>query len=431
VRKPVDADVKRLVLSALIVALLAAPASAAASWGPRQTLVTRGGGYGQGVALAGNARGDAIAAWEGSHGVRVAYARRGKAFGRPHPLKGAGDGSNPSVAIDGRGNALVLWSYFDKTDPEMPGQRDYGCCFGIRLSVRSAKTGQYRPAQLLTPIGHEVSRLAFAIEGGRIGVAWNQDFSTRIHARFGSRGHRLGHRVHVAGGAYPIGLALLRNGPAVTYLGAGARRASLHQVRVRHGHPVRSRRVSRQFSSYVDIAAATNARGQQVVALTPFDSDAYPFYAGARSVGGSFHLRRLSSTPSAFEPRAAIGPAGAAVVAWHTSLGKIFTAGGRPGERFGPARRFGKRPRDTYVAAMHLAVDSLGRGVLAWVDGPPDSKAAQARGAFRSRKGRIVQARNLGQADNVGQDPILDGRGRARVIWRNAETVRATRAHFP
>jgi hypothetical protein len=431
VRKPVDANVRRLLLSALAITLLAAPASAAASWGPRQTLVSNGGGYGQGVALAGNARGDAIAAWEGSHGIRVAFARGGRAFGHAHPLKGAGDGSYPRVAIDGQGNALVLWSYFDNTEPERPGQRDYGCCFGVRLSVRNAKTGHYRPAQLLTPIGHEVFRPAYAIENGRIGVAWNQDFSTRIHARFGSRGHRLGHRVPVGGGAYPIALALLRSGPAVTYLGAGQRRASLHQVRVRHGRAVRSRRVSRRFSAYVDIAAATNARGQQVVALTPFDSDAYPFYAGARSVGGSFHLRRLSGAPSAFEPRAAIGPSGAAVVAWHTSLGKIFTAAGRPGKRFGPARPFGKRPKDTYVAAMHLAVDALGRGVLAWVDGPPGSNAAQARGAFRSRGGRIVEARNLGRADNVGQDPTLDRRGRARVIWRNAETVRAIRARFP
>jgi hypothetical protein len=413
VRKPVGANVKRFLLSALAIALLAAPASAGASWGPRQTLVTQGG-YGQRVSLAGNARGDAVAAWLGSGGVRVAFAYRGKAFGRARALKGSAGGSNPQVAIDEQGNALVLWSYFDNTDPGRPEQRDDGCCFGVRLSVRSAKTGRYRPAQTLSPPGHQVRRLAYAIEAGRIGVAWTQGFSPRIQARFGRRGHRLGHRIPGDKGAYPIGLALLRSGPAVTYVEAGYPRVRLHQFRVRHGRAVRGRRVSRTFSSNVYVHAATNNRGQQVVA---WSSDNYPtsrLYAGARSVGGSFRIRRVSGAAPAYDPRPAIARSGATLVAWYTNTGQIFT----------------KRPKDTYVTDVQVGVNSLGRGVLAWVDAPP-GKNYHARGAFRSRGGRLVQARDLGLAGSIGEAPTLDRRGRARVIWRQAEAVRAVRARFP
>jgi hypothetical protein len=430
VRKAVDADVKRLLVSAVAIALLAAPASAGASWGPRQTLVRFNGGYAQDVALAGNARGDAVAAWQGSRGVQVAFAHRGKAFGPARELKGGADGSSPQVAIDEQGNALVLWSYFDNTDPGRPGQRDDGCCFGIRLSVRSAKTGRYRRAQTLTPPRHQVNSLAYAIEGGSIGVTWSQTYSPRIHARFGRPGHRLGHRIPGDKGSYPIGLALLRSGPAVTYVEAGYPRVRLHQFRVRHGRAVGSRRVSRTFSSNGYMAAVTNARGQQAVAWTSGDYPDYRLYAGVRSVGDSFRIRRVSGAAPAFVPQPAIARSGAAVLAWYTSTGQILTAGGRPGKPFGPGRPFGKRPKDTYIGAVEVGVNSSGRGVLAWVEAPPGGDF-HARGAFRSRGGRPVEARDLGLADNIGQEPPLDARGRARLIWRQRETVKAIRARFP
>src|SRR5881227_2654965 len=119
-RRAVGAEGKRLVLFALTAALLAAPASALASWGPRQTLDTRGTADAEDVALAGNARGDAVAAWEGKRGIAVPFAHRGKVFGHFHYAPRSGAGSAPQVAIDEQGNALVLWSYFDNTDPGDP-----------------------------------------------------------------------------------------------------------------------------------------------------------------------------------------------------------------------------------------------------------------------------------------------------------------------
>src|SRR3954452_5539506 len=111
-RRPVHANVKRLLLPVLTIALVAVPASADASWRPRQTLDTTLSHYGEDIALAGNARGDAVAAWEGERGIAVAFARRGKAFGHFRYAPRSSAGSAPQVGIDGQGNAIVLWSYF-------------------------------------------------------------------------------------------------------------------------------------------------------------------------------------------------------------------------------------------------------------------------------------------------------------------------------
>jgi hypothetical protein len=143
-------------------------------------------------------------------------------------------------------------------------------------------------------------------------------------------------------------------------------------------------------------------------------------------------MRRVSRRAPAFGPQLAIAPSGAALLAWSTYRGEIFSAGRRPGKRFGLARQFGKTVRNGYIPDLQIAVDSLGRGVLGWVQSRPGSKA-HARGAFRSARGRLLQPRDLGRADSMGNQATgaLDRRGRARLIWRRAATVKVTRARFP
>jgi hypothetical protein len=431
-RRAVGADVRRLLLFAVALAL-AAPASAGASWGPRQTLDTKGTAFAEDVALAGNARGDAVAAWEGRHGIAVAFARRGKAFRHFRYAPHSGAGSAPQVAIDDQGNALVLWSYFDNTDPGDPESRDEGCCMGVQLTVRNARTGRFRPRQNLTPIGHDVGTSAVAIRGGKIGVAWSQDFGSGIFARFARRGHRLGRRVQLKRGDSPVGLALLKSGPAVTYVGIGNGRARLREFRVRHGRAVRDRNVSPFFSESADFDVATNARGQQVAAWVSSDGTrGVPVHAGVRAAGGRFRMRRVSRRAPAFEPSVAIAPSGAALLAWRTYQGEIFTAGRRAGKRFALARKFGKTVRNGDISELQIAVDSLGRSVLGWLQSRPGTNG-HARGAFRSARGRKLQPRDLGRADELGNQATaaLDAHGRARLIWRRASTVRVTRARFP
>jgi hypothetical protein len=238
--------------------------------------------------------------------------------------------------------------------------------------------------------------------------------------------------VHVHGGQYPVGLALLKSGPAVTYLGAGESRVRLRQFRVRHGRAGHTRPVSPLFSYEADLGVATNARGAQALAWSRELGSTAPVYAGVRSAGGRFHVRRISRQTPAFAPLVAIARSGAALVAWNTPSDKIFAVSRRPGQRFGLARRFGSLPRGARVSDLQIAVDSLGRAVIGWVQSSP-GRDEHAFGGFRTAAGRLLQRHDLGRADNLGNQgtAAFDAHGRARLIWRRAAAVSAVRARFP
>jgi hypothetical protein len=432
-RRPVHADVKRLVLFALSAALLALPAAAVAGWRPPETLSIGSPRYVEDVTVAGNSRGDAVAAWQGRSSVAFAYAHRGGPFGGVHEIPGGHGGSAPRVAIDEQGNALVAWSYFDGTDPARPSQRDDGCCFGVRVNVRNAATGRFRRAQTLTPKGHDLSTPAVAIRRGQVALAWTQDANANVYARAAPRGHRLGRAVHVHGGREALDVALLKDGPFVTYLGNGSRSVRVHEFRVRHGRAAHKRTLSRRLSVYADASVATNASGAQAVAVSAGFGARSPIYAGVRAPGGRFRMRRVARGSLPSSPRVAIARSGAALVGWNLYAGKIFTASRRPGKQFGAARQFGRTHAGDLISGLQIAVDRLGRGVVGWVQSRTVS-SGRAHAAFRSRAaGRALQSRDLGPADTMGSEgkAALDEHGRARLIWRKGAAVVAGRGRFP
>jgi hypothetical protein len=422
---------KRALLIAVAAALLAAAAPADASWGPRQQLSTGSSDFSDDVALAGNARGDAIAAWEGRRGIQVAFARRGKRFGKPHYVPGADDGTVPYVAIDASGNALIMWTYFDNTQPEDIEERDSGCCNGVRLTVRSARSGHFRSRQTLTAPGLEVDLTAFAIRSGRIGIAWNESEDARVFARFGAAGHRLGREVRVSGADSPEAVSLLSRGTGeVTYSGSGRGRARLLEFRVRRGRVVSRRRVSPAFPADAGLSVASNVRGQEVAAWsTTNGSRVGRVYAGTREPSGSFRFRRVSRRAPADSQSVAIAPSGAGLVAWNTFYGEIFAANRLRGGVFHQARRFGPKLRGHAINDVEIAVDSLGRAVVGWTRTGP----GHVVGAFRSARGRLLGRYDLGSGEELGSQATaaLDAHGRARLIWRNAGAVRVVRARIP
>jgi hypothetical protein len=79
--------------------------------------------------VAGNAQGDAAVVFQGTRGLQIALARGGGPFGPARAVRGGKGGSAPNIALDERGNVLVLWSYFDNSQPYGPAEyRSYGCC---------------------------------------------------------------------------------------------------------------------------------------------------------------------------------------------------------------------------------------------------------------------------------------------------------------
>src|SRR4051794_39711890 len=148
-------SLKHALIPLAVLALLLLPAPADAAWRV-QTIHAGSSGYSD-VALVGNARGDAALAFELPGGIGLAIAQRGHAFGKPHKVPFSGGGTAPHVAIDERGNVLVLWTYFDGFEEEDIESRDEGCCDGTLATIRYARGKHFRRVQALTPPGHEVT----------------------------------------------------------------------------------------------------------------------------------------------------------------------------------------------------------------------------------------------------------------------------------
>jgi hypothetical protein len=421
--------VKRVLLAGLLTAALVGAAPAMAGWSEPQRLAVGQERF-EDVALAGNTHGDAAAVWENGRGISIAFARRGRLFGAPTSIPGGRDGFSPKVAIDEKGNVLVLWSYFDNTSPGHPELRDEGCCNGIRLTMRSVAGGRFRRVQALTPVGRDVSSTALAIVNGRVGVAWGEfGLSASIGARFARAGHRLGRAVHFRHPGEAVGIALLGSGPAVTFSRFDSGGMSLHELRVRNGRVTAVRTLLSGLPEFADFAVATNAHGDQAVGWVTSADLGGPVYAGARGAAGRFRVRRVAShNGPVFAPRVAIAPSGAVIVAWGTAGGRLLAAGRRPRGRFGLARQFGATVGRGFIDDVQVGVDSSGRSVIGWTQEGPGA-VEHLHAAFRSRAGRATLTRDFGPATDLGVQgtAALDARGRARVLWRRGGIVSAVR----
>jgi hypothetical protein len=412
----------------LATLLLASPASA--RWD-----VERVGGSSSGfddVALAGNARGDAAVAFEKGGGIALAIAHRGRGFGRARRVPGSGGGSAPNVAIDEQGNVLVLWSYFDGFEEDDPESRDEPCCQGTLATVRYAHGRHYRHLQALTPPGQDVAPAAWAISGGRIGVAWTTD-ALRLRARFAARGRPLGKTVRLRGDSAALGVSLAHGTRRVTYLLYEKHAASIREFRVRGGRAVGKRTLARGLPRDPYISVATDVGGDQVAAWVRTNDAPVPVHLAARRAGGRFHSTIVSRAGAADSgPVLAIGSSVAAVAAWATPRGKLLVSSRRPGGRFGAARRFDRNGRKTSVEQVEVAVDSLGRAVIGWIQDRPSGER-RFFGAFRSPFGVRSHVRAFGRADYIGtqRSAAIDASGRARLVWRAPSGVKVARAPYP
>jgi hypothetical protein len=94
---------------------------AGGSWQRPRTLVPPSAAILQGLDLAANASGDAIAVWHSEQGVASAYLRHGR-WGSPVSLwpeapTAAARVTEARPAIDGTGNAFVVWPWCCTADP--------------------------------------------------------------------------------------------------------------------------------------------------------------------------------------------------------------------------------------------------------------------------------------------------------------------------
>jgi hypothetical protein len=398
-------------------------ATPAAAW-VSQTLFSPASYYGQGVALAGNARGAAAAVFPSGHGLRLAFARPGRPFGRSRFIPGSQGGRYARVAIDASDNVLVTWSYFDETDPAPPSSRDEGCCNSARMTVRTAGSGHLRRVQNLAPEGHDVFIGAASIANGRVAVAWQQ--GGRIRARFAPRGRRLERAGSVTAPGAALAVTPSRRGAAVTYNTYLTGSAAIREFQLgRSGRVSRPRTVLGGLPEFPYITFASNAHGDQV-ALWSADSSAR--YAALRRRGGRFRVRKVGGGGGYGITAVSISPGGdSAMVAWARSKG-IRIATGRPGRRIGAARTIATPAGG--AGGLGVAVNDSGRAVLEW-DQYRDDGSYQLLAAFRSPKGRLRGRHTLSTRYALSPYAAIDARGRARVTWAGYDSVFAALGSYP
>ncbi|MDP2710474.1 MAG: hypothetical protein Q8O56_04585 [Solirubrobacteraceae bacterium] len=136
-----------VLLAAAVAAAVAAPTAAFASasgsargWSVAQDILPNRC-CASPVAIASNARGDAVAVFSEGGGLTIARARANRRFGQRVRIASASY-SEARVAIDQRGVALVAFTFEDGSTP--PAREDRfgmsGCCTGVRVVV-------WRPGQ--------------------------------------------------------------------------------------------------------------------------------------------------------------------------------------------------------------------------------------------------------------------------------------------
>jgi hypothetical protein len=410
--------VRRSLPIAGLVAVALVSAAPAEAW--RTQRIAREGGD---VALAGNARGDAVLATARAGSVWVAQARRGGAFRKPRRVPGSAGGYGPQAAIDSSGNALVLWTYLDETTPEEEADfREGPCCEGIRLTVVS-RSGHMRRMQTLTPQGNEIMVEAFGISRGRIAAVWG-DYSHR-GVRAARRGQRLGRSVRIKGSSGAVAVTPSPRGPDVTIVRSRPGGRAIEEYRVRRGRVGRARVVASGLPRSLPVALVANERGDQVAA---WSRGAASMFAATRGRSQRFRIRRVGRAGPLGAPQAAIGPSGAGVVVWEQARGRLVAAGSGPGGVFTHARKFFSNARHEIFGDVELAVNSAGRALIAFERRPYSTRTTFAA-AFRSRRGRRSRLHDFGRHHLLGSQHTgaLDARGRGRLVWYRRRAVEAAR----
>jgi hypothetical protein len=284
----------------------------------RPFTLSRRGGAGP-PTLAFDGAGDAFVVWNVNgrhlHGVQLAIRPRGRQFGAPLTVSGgAGGAGPPRLAVDARGDALMVWRQCSNT---------LASCDGNGRPVLHAA---WRPADgsVKAPValsGDEVFPLIPAVAIGPTGnavVVW-QDQSTVEFS------------VATVGGAFsaPATLAANAGDPVIAMDGTGNAIAAW---------------------VLLDPEAADENANQRLQAAV--------LTAGATAFGTA---QDVTADGSIGFPALAMSPRGDAVLTWNP--GPIVAATGSPGQPFGPAENVAP-PAAAFGAT--LAIAPSGEAAAVW-----------------------------------------------------------------
>jgi hypothetical protein len=429
---------------AVVALALTVPAAASARWSRPQTVA------GQQVfgapVVATNQRGDAILAWTDRHGVKVAFAHHGQAFGKPRLVPASDVAAVPApvvAALDDSGLALVAWTdcVGDFEEPGHPGATT--CQDEVRGSFRRAGKPHFRRAKTLSKRGREASAPQVAARGGHATVAFaDADGGSVLAVRAGRHGFTRRRKItYGEPGAEPA-VTIAPDGTETFFsvVSLGIRAVErLSSGAIRYADEVTG------STPYYNLIARAGAPGEQAAVWDSEGSGGSSLRAGVRRDGHGMRVRRISTPGGGLYDSALAGASSGWFIA---AFGKDRPSGvlshriryslRAPGGRFGPSHPIAGAATE---AGPDVAIDRQGRVLAAWLDysgGFVQAAASSPRGR-RLRAGRDFALWSdadptcHGDDDRVCTAPrvAFDGRGRGYMTWLDGNLVRAARYQPP
>ena len=401
----------------------AAPSAWAAPAWIAQADLTATGENASVPAVAMNGAGDAVAAWQRASGTgfvaQASLRDAGTNFSTPLALGPAGFEvlGTPHAAIDGAGNAIVVWQQFDGTGTNTVVQaaiRPAGGAFGAPLALSAPGAAAVHP------------RVAMNAAGDAI-VVWERALVVQAAVRPAGAGFSAPVDVSAAGLMSPLPRAALdgAGNATVVWTQAGPAGTTVQ---------VATRPAGGAFSAAVDLSppgnassgqVAANGAGEAVAVWTHADAASNTIVqASTRPPGGEFSAPAGLSVAgqNAIDPHVAIDAAGDALAIWSRFDGstRVVQSATRPaGAAFGAPADLslaGAEARDPTVSA-----NTAGDLVAAWQRSDGSNTIVQA--AVRRAGAGFGATIDLSAAgrDAVAPQLGIDADGDAIALWQRSD----------
>ena len=447
------------------LALAAAPAASGRSqepqWSAQKVLgEVRDFAAGQGSRsqLVGDAKGDVALAWLSSDGLRLTRSSHGGPLG-PGRLISRHIDSAPFMAIDGRGDVVVAWSYSDHT-VSIPGYMDeVECCDHVRVAMLRAGSKHVTFTDLTRPLeSASVRSVALTSDGSTVAVAYEAEpesvavengQETRLFVSVGSFSRSFRHKVSIGNTMLFSLRAVAHSMSLVTGgLDGGAGGYLRETVVSAAGRMSEVRRVTGSFASF---RSRENPEGEDTAGdLATLVEENAPdgiTYDLATLSGRHATLRSqllafegTDASRSIFDsPAIAVAPSGRMLASWEGyavgDRNSLVIAAGSVGD--GRLRTVGKLlsagSEGAYRGSVD-AVDSAGVGVVVAEQGAPSSRYQQGGplvAVFFGPRGRISSLVPIGRVEDIatwsGLSAVIDKHGHGIVAWQDGSGQLLTR----
>jgi hypothetical protein len=398
----------------LSLAVLGLPGAAhgAAGWQPPLTLSTTGQDAGE-PALAIDRRGNALVLWRRSgpgFGIQAALRPAGAGFDPPQTISSRG--ADPQLGFDARGEAIAVWQ-----GRGGPG----GCSICVEASFRPPG-GVFGLPQRFPAAGGDL-QLAVDLAGNALVLARHPGgFAKQIRYSFRPVGGSFGPRRELSGGlSSSPRVAFGRPGQAVAIWSRGVRIHSAFSRR--RGVFGKSRRVGDG-----DLPSLAVDRSGNAIAI--WRSGVFPkarVQVAFRPAGGSFGRPRTLAGPDAGdETDVAFDRRGNALAIWwrrnrNGGNRRVQVAFRPAGRRFGKVRTL-SRPASR-AAEPKVAFDRHGNALAVWRLSSRQGGGAQVQAAYRPAGRRFGKPRTIARAAEGAADLRLafGPGGDALAAWEEFE----------